>query len=97
MNTANELEEIRAEIRRLDEMVDRLRTELPDGDARDHLLQIHFLLTFCKGHLGAVSYGLKELSREKRWCPICEQNVLADGAGNCPSPGCGGTYPARGI
>ena len=29
-------------------------------DARDHLQQIHFRLTECKGHLGAVSYNLKK-------------------------------------
>jgi len=29
-------------------------------DARDHLQQIHYRLTECKGHLGAVSYNLKK-------------------------------------
>lgn len=33
------------------------------ADARDHLQQIHFRLTECKGHLGSVKYNLKNVER----------------------------------
>ena len=58
------LEMIRKAIRDLDIQVSKLkeaslvRDDLED--ARDHLQQIHFRLTECKGHVGAISYNLKK-------------------------------------
>lgn len=56
--------EIREAVRELDTKISDFK-EASQGrddldDARDHLQQIHYRLTECKGHLGAVSYDLKK-------------------------------------
>lgn len=59
-----ELDSILSNIRRLDEQIQELRKNVPETkqDAKDHLQQIHFRLTECKGHLGSVRYDLAHIT-----------------------------------
>lgn len=51
----DDLEALRESIRAVDARVAELLTRAASDDERDHLRQIHFLLTSAKGHVGAVS------------------------------------------
>jgi hypothetical protein len=50
----DDIERLREAIRALDAQVEELAQRASTDDERDHLRQIHFLLTSAKGHVGAV-------------------------------------------
>lgn len=57
------IEEVQLLIKQLDEKVSSLVSAaeyIENNDAYDHLQQIHYKLTDCKGQLGAVKYALKK-------------------------------------
>lgn len=58
---SDDLEALREQIRALDTRVDEMIRAASTDDERDHLRQIHFLLTSAKGHVGAVA-----IARQRR-------------------------------
>ena len=60
MDAPDEIELLRDAIRALDSRVAELHQKATSDDERDHLRQIHFLLTSAKGHVGAVAAARKQ-------------------------------------